>query len=235
MLTPTESLKLNWCKFHIDPLIEKMRIISVTRFMWIWQGHSYWPVAPHPQNRPTHLPWWNCPKFQLYIIFNWHPKLYLNCSTGSTHAASWCSGNKLSHFWLIVGSFRTKQGNCCFFLPHFLTTHTTPLCLPDLTSWHLDIAGTPTCAGKWRYWLGNTAGVLEHVDDRGEVTLITTCLGHQGRGQDQEWAKDEHVGSVEQCRQHWWTHQVWMYWYTVIILLVLSWIMLGLTQWQLLQ
>ena len=50
----------------------------------------------------------------------------------------------------------------------------------------LNIAGTATRAGEGGDGFGDAARVLEDVDDGGEVTLITTCLGHQGRGQDQE-------------------------------------------------
>ena len=115
-------------------------------------------------------------------------------------------GTHLSNFWLIIGGFRTKQGHSCFFLSHFLTTHTASLCLPDLTSGHLYIAGTPSCAGKGWYWLGNTSWVLEHVYDGGEMTFISTCNTCQWGGQDQKCAKYKHVGS--QCLQHWshWTN-----------------------------
>ena len=55
---------------------------------------------------------------------------------------------------------------------------------------YLNITGAPPSAGKGWYGLGNTAWVLQNMDDRGEVALVT-----QGQG-------DQHHGGQQGGHQH---------------------------------
>ena len=57
--------------------------------------------------------------------------------------------------------------------------------MPDLGARHLDIAGAAPGAGKRGDGLGDTARVLENVDNRGQVTLITQGLGDKEEGGDE--------------------------------------------------
>ena len=91
----------------------------------------------------------------------------------------------LPDFGLIIGGLGAEEGHGCLLLAHLLAAHAAPLCLPDLGARHLDIAGAAPSAGKRGDGLGDAARVLEHVDNRGEVTLITQGLGDKEQGGDQ--------------------------------------------------
>ena len=64
---------------------------------------------------------------------------------------------------------------------------------------YLNITGAPPSAGKGWYGLGNTAWVLQNMDDRGEVALVT-----QGQG-------DQHHGGQQGGHQHLNNYTIIMY------------------------
>ena len=90
----------------------------------------------------------------------------------------------LSNFGFIIGSFRTEESNISLPLPTLLAAHAAPLSLPDLAARHLDVAGTASGAGKGWYGLGYAAWVLQHVDDRSQVTLISNNKAGQASGEE---------------------------------------------------
>ena len=88
---------------------------------------------------------------------------------------------------MIIRSFRTEESNISLPLPTLLAAHAAPLSLPDLAARHLDIAGAAPGAGEGWDGLGYAAWVLQHVDDRSQVTLIPySKAGQAGREEEYE-------------------------------------------------